>query len=90
MPAKKSSPPAPGAYESGGVRCTLDAPFSKGSAKGSQGAMRAPFNKPRSGGDNGLPVKIYDSTPGANGTPKPSGVNSIGTIAAGSDRKGTR
>ena len=52
--------------------------------------MRAPFNKPRSGGDNGLPVKIYDSTPGANGTPKPAGVSSIGTIAAGSDRKGTK
>lgn len=86
MPAKKDSPTAPGAYVSGGVRCTLDAPFDK-PGKGSQGTMRAPFNKPRSGGDNGLPTKIYDSTPGANGTPKPSGISSIGTIAAGDSRK---
>jgi len=87
MAAKKTDRGGgPGSYESGGVRCTLDAPFAKAS-KGSQGTMRAPFDKPRSGGDNGLPTKIYDSTPGANGTPKPSGVSSLGTVAAGTDRK---
>jgi hypothetical protein len=86
MAASKSSPNAPGSSVSGGVRGTLNAPFDK-PGKGSQGNMRAPFDKPRSGGDNGLPTKIYDSTPGANGTPKPSGVSSIGTIAAAGSRK---
>jgi hypothetical protein len=90
MPAKKSSPTAPGAYESNGVRCTLDAPFSKGSAKGSQVNLRGTFDKPRDGGDNGLPTRVTADLGGANGTPKPSGISSLGQITAGKDRKGTR
>ena len=79
MPSKKSSPNAPGSYTSGGVRCTLDAPFAKAS-KGSGNTMAAPFNAPRSGGDNGLPTTISGNLKGAKGTPKPSDVSSIGTI----------
>ncbi len=59
----KSHTAAPGTREKGGVCMTLDAPF--GSAgKGSQGTMAAPFNAPRTGGDNGLPTKIYDNLGG--------------------------
>lgn len=79
MPSKKSAPLAPGAYESGGVRCTLDAPFAKAN-KGSGNTMAAPFNAPRSGGDNGLPTTVSASLQGAKGTPKPSDVSSLGTI----------
>ena len=79
MPSKKSSPSAPGTYTSGGVRCTLDAPFNKAS-KGSQQTMAAPFNAPRAGGANGLPTVVQGSLAGAKGTPKPSDVSSIGTI----------
>lgn len=87
MPSKKSSPTAPGAYVSGGVRCTLDAPFDKG-GKGPQQSMKAPFNAPRAGGDNGLPTRLYADLGGAKGTPKPSGVSSAGPIMA--DRKGSK
>lgn len=80
MPSKKSSPNAPGSYTSGGVRCTLDAPFSNGSNKGSGDTMAAPFNAPRAGGDNGLPTTISGNLKGAKGTPKPSDVSSLGTI----------
>lgn len=80
MPSKKNSPTAPGAYVSNGVRCTLDAPFSKGLGKGSQNGLAAPFNAPRAGGDNGLPTTVNASLQGAKGTPKPSDVSSIGTI----------
>lgn len=70
----------PGTYVKGGVRCTVDAPFSKGSNKGSGNSMGAPFGAARSGGDNGLPTKIYDSVGGAGKAPSPSGTSSLGTI----------
>ena len=85
--AKKSSPNAPGSYVSGGVRCTLDAPFSK-AGKGSQENMGAPFNAPRVGGSE-LPTKIYDNMGGPKSTPKP-GVYQSSPSAQGPTRSGTR
>lgn len=70
----------PGTYTSGGVRCTMDAPFKQGSRKGSQENMGKPFNSPRAGGDNGLPTYIYDNIGGKGKAPTPNSVNSVGTI----------
>lgn len=53
----------PGTHDRGGVRTTMSSPFG-GASKGSQGTLNAPFNAPRTGGDNGLPTKIYDGLGG--------------------------
>ena len=79
----------PGTYESGGVKCTLDAPFAKAS-KGTQGTMPAPFNAPRAGGDNGLPTKTFDTSMGGpKSTPKP-GTNLTSPSQQGPARTGQR
>lgn len=73
-----------GTYDKGGVRCTVDAPFTGGASKGSQGTLAAPFNAPRTGGDNGLPTTIYSSMGGPKGggagTLKPNSRDSLDTI----------
>lgn len=66
----KSRPEAPGTSTRGGVCTTMDAPFKKASM-GSQQNMTGTFDKPRSGGANGLPTKTYDSLGGPSSTPKP-------------------
>jgi hypothetical protein len=61
----------PGTYTKNGVRCTMDAPFSKGMGKGEQVDNPDPtFNKPRTGGGNGLPTRVSDRMggPKAGGT----------------------
>ena len=79
----------PGTYESGGVRCTMDAPFKQGAKTGSQQNMTdTPFNTPRSGGDNGLPTKIYDSMGGPSAAPAATSRDSLGTVLT--DPKGPR
>jgi len=77
---------APGSYTSKGVNGTMDPVFNK-PGMGSQGTMNAPFNAPRSGGDNGLPTKIYDSMGGPKAGPKPS---QIGPSQQGPARPGQK
>ena len=51
-----------GTSDRGGVRTTMTPAFGagKGTNKGSQGAMRPPFNAPRQGGSE-LPTKLYET-----------------------------
>ena len=51
----------PGTTTRGQTKTTMYPPFNKGSDKGSQGNMTGTFDKPRSGGDNGLPTHVYDT-----------------------------
>ena len=53
----------PGTYTNGSVRCTMDPPFKQGQNKGSQSNMSGTFDKPRSGGDNGLPTTVSATMP---------------------------
>lgn len=69
----------PGTYTSGGVRCTMDPPFKGGQSKGSQTTMAGPFDKPRSGGDNGLPTRVTDRLGGAKKGAAASSRDSLGT-----------
>ena len=87
MPAKKSSPNAPGTNVSGGVRSPMDSPFQK-TNKGSQGAMRAPFDAPKAGGGGELPTKLYDDLGGR--APKGPTFASQSPSSHGPNRKGTR
>jgi hypothetical protein len=61
-----------GTSDRGGVRTTMQTSFGRDVGKGSQGSMGAPFNAPRSGGDNGLPTKIYDGMGGPKAGPAAS------------------
>lgn len=73
----------PGTYTKGGVRCTIDAPFAK-AGKGDQVDNPDPtFNKPRSGGGNGLPTRVSDKLggPKAGGTGPASQNSRPGPIA---------
>lgn len=70
----------PGTYETGGVRCTMDSPFKQGAKMGSQQGMSGTFDQPRSGGDNGLPTKTYDSLGGPSKAPAASTRDVPGTI----------
>lgn len=71
----------PGTYSSGGVRCTLDPPWTNGSNKGNAGqSLPSPFNAPRPSGE--LPTHIYDPMGGPTSTASASsGRDSLGTIA---------
>lgn len=79
----------PGTYTSGGVRCTMDAPFKGGADKGSQKDLSGTFDKGRSGGDNGLPTRVTDNMggPKAGGAGKAINVSSI--EPTGPNRPGT-
>ena len=75
----------PGTYTTNGVRCTMDAPFSKaaGSRTGSAGeygANHAPFDKPQNTGNGGIPTKFFDTGMGAS---KATTVNAGMTGTAG-------
>ena len=56
----------PGTYSENGVRCTMNAPFSKASSSrqgvggGEYGANHAPFSKAQDTGNGGIPTKFYD------------------------------
>jgi len=78
-----------GTSDRGGVRTTMAAPFSKGSNTGSGNGMAAPFSAPRTGGDNGLPTRLYDTTMGGPGkkTPSPSSRDALGTIQTSRGRR---
>jgi len=80
MPKSNDRGGGPGTYTSGGVRCTLDAPWKNGANKGSQENMGKPFNAGRSGGDNTLPTYIYDDLGGKAKAPAVNSVSSAGTI----------
>ena len=88
--AKQDRGAGPGTYSKGGVRCTMDAPFSQGSNTGSQRNMSGTFDKPRSGGDNGLPTRVTDAMggPSAGGTGPASQNSSPGRTAT--KRPGTQ
>lgn len=62
MPKNHSG--GPGTYSQRGVRCTMDAPMggnvSPGSGGGIQGRNKAPFDKPQSMGNGGIPTKFFD------------------------------
>ncbi len=78
----------PGTYTSGGVKCTMDAPFgkSKGAAKGEQkdmsGELGGKFSAARTGGGNGLPTHVTDPMggPKAGGTGPASQTSKPGPI----------
>jgi len=70
----------PGTNLRGGVRSTMDPPFTGGASKGSQTNMTGSFDKPRSGGDNGLPTRVTDRMGGAKSAPKVSSRDSLGTV----------
>ncbi len=57
----------PGTYAQNGVRCTMNAPFSKAtspaSGSGEMGKNHAPFDKPQSMGNGGIPTKFYETMP---------------------------
>lgn len=78
----KSRSEAPGTSTRGGVCSPFDPPFKKGSNMGSQQGMGGTFDAPRSGGDNGLPTKTYDSLGGPSGAGpgQATQVSSMGTI----------
>lgn len=80
MAKSNSRGAGPGTYTSHGVRCTMDPPFKQGLGTGSQTGMAAPFDKPRSGGDNGLPTRVTDRMGGAKTAPKVSGRDALGTV----------
>ena len=56
----------PGTYTDNGVRCTMNAPFSKAASSkqgvggGEYGANHAPFSKAQDTGNGGIPTKFYD------------------------------
>ena len=77
--AKKNPGGGPGTYTTNGIRCTMDPPF-KHSGKGPQQTMRAPFDAGRTGGDNGLPTRIYDDSGGPGKGASSSSRDSLGTI----------
>lgn len=54
----------PGTSTRGGVRSTMSPPFTGGANIGSQHNLSGTFDKPRSGGDNGLPTRVTDSMGG--------------------------
>lgn len=77
-----------GSYTQNGVRCTMDAPFSKatsarqGVGGGQYDANKAPFDKAHSTGNGGIPVKFFDGMP----TKAASTVNAAMTGTAGANR----
>jgi len=66
-----------GTSDRGGVRTTLTPPFSH-PGKGAQDTMKAPFNAPRAGGDNGLPTTVSDDLGGR--SQKASSRDELGVI----------
>ncbi len=55
----------PGSYTENGVVCTMGAPFKKGmsgnaSGPGVDGRNKAPFDKPQSMGNGGIPTRFFD------------------------------
>lgn len=60
MATKSNRGGGEGTNDRGGVRSTFTPPFNKGSGKGAQDTMNAPFNAPRAGGGGELPTKLYD------------------------------
>lgn len=80
MPRHTNRGAAPGTYTSGGVRCTMDAPFKQGANKGSQANLSGTFDHPRSGGDNGLPTRVTDRMGGPKAGPKASRRDALGTV----------
>lgn len=78
----------PGSYTENGVVCTMGAPFGKakssreGVGGGMYGANKAPFEKPQSMGNGGIPTKFFDSM---SATPA-STVNASMTGTAGANR----
>lgn len=78
----------PGTSTRGGVRGTMDPPFSQGKAKGSQTHMSGPFDQARSGGDNGLPTRVTDSLGGRKKGPSP-GFAASAPSSQGPNRPGT-
>lgn len=82
--AKKSYSGGPGTQVSGGVCRTIDPPFSKGMGKGSQKDLSGTFDKPRSGGDNGLPTRVGDTIGGKakSAAPDASQRDGLGTVLA--------
>ena len=69
--AKANRGAGKGTYTTNGVRCTMDPPFKAGLNKGSQENMTGTFDKPRSGGDNGLPTTVRADFGNTTKTPKP-------------------
>jgi len=75
--AKRSG--GPGTYTQQGVRCTMNAPFGKaasakaGSGPGIDGRNKAPFDKPQSMGNGGLPTRFFDGMPAKAATTVPAG-----------------
>lgn len=79
----------PGTFQRGQVKSTVDPPYKQGSNKGSGNGMTGPFDKPRSGGDNGLPTHVYDNNiKSTKSTPKP-GVYMTAPSSQGPNREGT-
>ena len=78
----------PGTHVSGQVRSTMDPPFKGGSSMGSQKNMTGTFDKPRAGGDNGMPTTVSDSLGGRKKGPSP-GFASQAPSAQGPTRPGT-
>ena len=82
----KARSSSPGMSDRGGVCSTMTPAFNKPSM-GSQGTMGGPFNAPRSGGDNGLPTKVFDNMGGPKKAPK---FSQTGPSAQGPSRPGTK
>lgn len=64
MPKGKHSG-GPGTYSRNGVNCTMDPPFAKATSQksgsgGTMGHNKAPFDKPQSMGNGGIPTVFYD------------------------------
>ena len=79
----------PGTTTRGQVKTTNYPPFDKGSNKGSGNGMTGPFDKPRSGGDNGLPTHVYDNNIKQAGKAPAPGVYMTSPSAQGPTREGT-
>src|SRR5262245_56215511 len=82
----------PGTYSTNGVRCTMDAPFSKPATQregngGVYGSNKAPFDKPQSAG--GIPPKFYDNLSASQGTRTPA-PGQTGPSSQGQVRPGTK
>lgn len=77
----------PGTNTRGQVKSTNDPPFKKGSNMGSGNGMTGPFDKPRSGGDNGLPTHVYDT--GIKTKAPAPGVYMTAPSSQGPNREGT-
>lgn len=92
MPVKRGG--GPGTYETNGVRCTMDAPFPKAAGQksgvggGIDGRNKAPFDKPQSMGNGGIPTKFFDgmSSKAATRTPAPG---QVAPSQQGGKREGT-